>query len=88
MHFKNEIETDHVLVTFVNLSRDPFQLTKCTIIVKNNEKLPCTMQGVKHMCSPVDIDTHRKINLDISCLYPKIQRALNALGKEYKDIVS
>ena len=38
------------------------------------------------MCSPIEVDTHRKINLQSPPLSPETQKGLDNPCEEYKDI--
>ena len=48
----------------------------------------CTQQDTKHVCSPAEVDIHRKINLESIPLCPEIMKALDKLCGQYKDIYS
>ena len=50
--------------------------------------LPCTPPNSKPVCSPAEVNTHRRINLDHTPQSAEIQRKFDELCKEYKEIFS
>ena len=66
------------------------ELQKFEISHLNEERsdtmLPCTLPSVKFICPPAEVNTHRKINLNLTPQSLKTQQALNELYEEYKDI--
>ena len=49
---------------------------------QHEETLPCTPPGAKFVCSPAEVSTHRKYNLDHTLQFSKTQETLNELYEE------
>ena len=61
----------------------------CHLSIENpNTNFPCTSSSAKFVCHPVEVNTHRKINLDHIPQSQEIQTMLDNLCEEYKDIFS
>ena len=54
--------------------------------MKSVTNVPCTPSSAKLMCSPAEVNTHRKINLDHTLQSQETQQTLGKLCEEYKAI--
>ena len=60
----------------------------CHLNVQNSDTTsPCTPPSAKFIWSAMEVNTHRKINLDHTPQSLDTQQALNKLCEQYKDIL-
>ena len=61
----------------------------CRLSMENSDtNLSCSLHSAKFVCSPAEVNTHRKITLDHNPQSQEIQQALAKLCEEYEDIFS